>query len=101
MYIQDLINPEKKQGDSKMAQIRIFKGIMSLPLTIKNLDGTVEKKEGGFRENIHGSIWVAMYGEYMITASVELNGQFQSKIEDFITEQLIKLNETKVGNLEI
>ena len=84
-----------------MAQIRILKGIVGLPVTIHEQNGTVVEKEGGFREDIRGSIWVAMYDDYMITASVELNGQFQSKIEDFITEQLIKLNETKVGNLEI
>ena len=84
-----------------MDQIRILKGIISIPITITNLDGTVEEKEGGFREDIHGSIWVAMYGVEMITASVELNGEFQRRIEEFIEKQLEELKDTKVGNLEI
>jgi len=84
-----------------MDQIRILKGIVGLSVTIHEQNGTVVEKEGGFREDIRGSIWVAMYGGYMITASVELNGQFQSEIEKFIEKNLEKLKDTKVGNLEI
>jgi len=84
-----------------MDQVRILKGIISIPITIKKSDGSETTTEGGFREDIYGSIWAAMYGDKMITASVELNGKFQYEIEKFIKEQSEKLKDTKVGNLEI